>query len=248
VDYHETQFLEQLNQENRNKSADPPTKSSAVPNNSQAFDRYSYSNNNPLRYTDPDGHFAFLVPFLAGALIGGAISTAVYALTAQATGQYITLAGAAGAFAGGAVAGVVSVFATPVTGSLLGLAGISASGTALVAGTAAVNAVGGAASYLAAGYTQNGVVAAMGNTATFKPTVGGALVNAGAAGVLSTAVGRAFPVANNTMSTLSQASNFIPGRTLGTLLATENAQHMYTQALIATGIGYYAGWEYGRRR
>jgi len=56
VDYHETQFLNQLNQENHNKSDDPNKKSSPFPTNSQAFDRYSYAHNNPIRYTDPTGH------------------------------------------------------------------------------------------------------------------------------------------------------------------------------------------------
>jgi RHS repeat-associated protein len=248
VDYHETEFLEQLNQENHKRLEDPQAKSLPVPANPRAFDRYSYANNNPLVYSDPDGHFAFLVPLLAGALIGGGISTAAYLIAATASGQEATWAGAAGAFVGGAVAGAVSVIATPLAGTLLHAAGMVASGTALVAGTAAVNAVGGAASYLAGGYTQNGVDAAMGNTPTFEPTIGGALVNASAAGALSTVVGAAFPVASNTNSTLSQASCFMPGRTVGTILATQNARNMYSQALIATGIGYYAGWEYGHRR
>ena len=54
--------------------------------------------------------------------------------------------------------------------------------------------------------------AAMGNPTTFQPTAGGALFNAGVAGVLSPLVGIKFPVANNTISTLKQASHFIPGR------------------------------------
>jgi RHS repeat-associated protein len=248
VDYHETQFLNQLNQENRKRLEDPQAKTPPVPTNPLAFDRYSYSYNNPLVYSDPDGHFAFLVPLIAGAIIGGGISTATYLIASKATGQDPTWAGAAGAFAGGVVAGAVSVIATPLAGTLLGAAGISATGTALVAGTAAVNAAGGAASYLAGGYTQNAVDVAMGNTPTFEPTVGGTLINAGVAGALSPAVGKVFPVANNTMSTLSQANCFMPGRTVGTLLATQNARNMYSQALIATGIGFYAGWEYGRGR
>jgi RHS repeat-associated protein len=101
VDYHEIQFLEQLNQENRERLGDSQAKTPSVPTNPLAFDRYSYANSNPLAYSDPDGHFAFLVPLLAGALIGGGISTAAYLIAAKASGQEATWAGAAGAFAGG---------------------------------------------------------------------------------------------------------------------------------------------------
>jgi hypothetical protein len=37
------------------------------PSNPQAWNRYAYANNNPVRYTDPDGHFA-IVPFLIAAI------------------------------------------------------------------------------------------------------------------------------------------------------------------------------------
>jgi RHS repeat-associated protein len=56
VDYHETRFLDQLNQENNKRLENPQTKSSPVPTNSQSLDRYSYVNNNPVRYNDPTGH------------------------------------------------------------------------------------------------------------------------------------------------------------------------------------------------
>lgn len=35
----------------------------------QAWDRYAYANNNPLYYTDPDGHFAIPVAIIAIALV-----------------------------------------------------------------------------------------------------------------------------------------------------------------------------------
>jgi hypothetical protein len=136
------------------------------------------------------------------------------------------------------------VIATPLAGTILSAAGISATGTALVAGTAAVNAAGGAASYMVGGLTQNAVDSAMGNTPTFQPTIGGVAANAAFAGVISPVVGSIYPVSNNTMSTLRQASHFMPGRTVPTLFATQNARNMYSQALVATGTGYLAGTGY----
>ena len=56
VDYHEIQFLAQLNNENRKRIDDPRAKFPQIPINSAAFDRYSYVLNNPVRYNDPSGH------------------------------------------------------------------------------------------------------------------------------------------------------------------------------------------------
>ncbi len=56
VDYHEIQFLEELNQENWSRFQDPNFKLPSVPSNPNVFDRYSYSLNNPIRYVDPTGH------------------------------------------------------------------------------------------------------------------------------------------------------------------------------------------------
>jgi len=55
VDFHETQLLEQVNSENKTKLQDPNSKLPPAPTNSIAFDRYAYSFNNPIRYTDPTG-------------------------------------------------------------------------------------------------------------------------------------------------------------------------------------------------
>ncbi len=81
-----------------------------MPHDSQSFNRYSYCLNNPLKYTDPSGE-VWLVPILAGALIGGAISGASYAVSVALTaskwngGDFLKSIGM-GAFAGALSAGM----------------------------------------------------------------------------------------------------------------------------------------------
>lgn len=81
-----------------------------MPDDSQSFNRYSYCLNNPLKYTDPSGE-AWWVPIVAGALIGGAISGASYAVSVGITGgtwngrEFLKSIGI-GAFAGALSAGM----------------------------------------------------------------------------------------------------------------------------------------------
>ncbi len=48
------------------------------PGRSQGYDRYSYSNNNPIKYTDPSGHI-FWMPMLIAVGVGVIVGTAIYA-------------------------------------------------------------------------------------------------------------------------------------------------------------------------
>lgn len=76
---------------------------------SQAFNRYSYALNNPLKYTDPNGEWVHIV---AGALIGGFINGIIHA--DEGVGGFFkgfaigAVAGAATALTGGAAAGLYS--------------------------------------------------------------------------------------------------------------------------------------------
>ena len=90
----------------------------------QSFNRYSYGFNNPLKYTDPDGNFAFL-PFLAiavaevGAIFaqGAFISGLSYGLNVAITGQ------SAGGMDKALLWGGIQAVASAGVGSLFGSVG-----------------------------------------------------------------------------------------------------------------------------
>ncbi|GAB4215086.1 MAG: carbohydrate-binding domain-containing protein [Roseiflexaceae bacterium] len=57
VDFHEDEFASGLAAENRGERTDV---NAFGPSNAQALNRYSYVQNNPLKYTDPSGHLVYL--------------------------------------------------------------------------------------------------------------------------------------------------------------------------------------------
>jgi len=83
VGFHETQFLGKLNGENQagfwfqlSDGARHQVGSPWGPANPQALNRYSYVQNNPLRYTDPTGHWTFSlgISISGGGFLGGSYS------------------------------------------------------------------------------------------------------------------------------------------------------------------------------
>ena len=108
-----------------------------MPWNTQGYNRYSYANNNPLIYTDPDGEFWFLIPLVIGGVInvathwdqihnfkdglvafgiGAAAGTAAYFTGGAALGAIGGL-GVTGGFLGGAAAGIgAAAAASPIQG------------------------------------------------------------------------------------------------------------------------------------
>jgi hypothetical protein len=81
--------------------------------NSQAWNRYSYAANNPIRYNDPSGHCftgAVIDTLVCAAVIGGLVSVAVdYFVTTQIDHEDYSWQQAGIAFGVGAVAGMVGV-------------------------------------------------------------------------------------------------------------------------------------------
>ncbi len=113
-----------------------------APGNPQSLNRYAYTLNNPLRYTDPSGHIPTPVIFAIG---GALLTTGTYLLTAEAptNGDWtayttnLAVVATAGAVGGaligtgvGAAAGVATI--ASVTGG-----GLGAAGTVAVAATGA---------------------------------------------------------------------------------------------------------------
>lgn len=98
------------------------------------FNRYYYAENNPYKYTDPDGRLAFVVPIAVGALIGGGINLGAQLWKAngdfsKVNPKQVGVAAVAGALAGGA--GVIASTAS-TTGRMLAANGIA--GAAISAG------------------------------------------------------------------------------------------------------------------
>jgi RHS repeat-associated protein len=86
---------------------DPVTGSLEDP---QSLNRYTYCRNNPHKYTDPDGRFWNIV---AGAIIGGTVSTIYYGITHR---ESFSWKEAGIAFTSGAVMGGIASLAGPAAG------------------------------------------------------------------------------------------------------------------------------------
>jgi RHS repeat-associated protein len=112
------------------------------PGDGQSLNRYSYANNNPLKYTDPSGHVAWFVPVLIGIAVGAGLGAATTAATGGNLGMGI-LTGAIGGLFGGlgsALAPFGSQFLGAVAGSALG----GAVNSAITGGNVGLGALSGA--------------------------------------------------------------------------------------------------------
>ena len=77
-----------------------------MPLSPQGFNRYTYCNNNPLKYTDPSGEIFFL-PIITGAVIGAVTSAITYSISAGITNSF-SWSGFFKSMGMGAVSGAIS--------------------------------------------------------------------------------------------------------------------------------------------
>ena len=131
---------------------------------------YAYCNNNPVMYSDPDGHF-FLLALIIGAIVGAVVGGTVAGVSAAnngAEGWELVGAVATGALVGGAIGAAV--------GAGVGLAatGAAALGGGGAAAAGGIMASGGAGAAVLSGAGSAAV------TAGLSIVGGGVLVGAGA--------------------------------------------------------------------
>jgi RHS repeat-associated protein len=106
----------------------------------QAWDRYAYTNNSPVRYTDPSGHCPVCLTAVIGAAVGGIVGSVGYTAYVAATGREFNSTHFWIATGGGAAAG--ALIGTGV-GIAAGVGVVEATTTAIGAGEAANVACGG---------------------------------------------------------------------------------------------------------
>jgi RHS repeat-associated protein len=156
VDFHESGFRSKLNSESKapfwfqmNGDARQQHGSPMGPANPQALNRYSYVQNNPLKYTDPTGHVAYQVSYdhldrlitqfqqEITMLLGDMdiLATAVGAAATAACSAGVVLAIACGAAASGAVLVAkqgVNADAHTIVNFLLDVKGLARKGDTIV--------------------------------------------------------------------------------------------------------------------
>ena len=184
-------------------------------NHIHGFNRYTYANNNPYKYVDPDGEFGLLGAAI-GAVVGGVSSIAVQSFTGDGKIDWSTVGaatvtgaavGATGGLAGAAVAKI-------------GLTGAEAAATVLIP-SSGVAAVGGALTQMVE------------NTTNGDPLNKGLALSAGAAAtgtIVGGVTGDKIVGALTKSPVMGEAGKLAGGKATGEAIATA------TQEGIAQGI------------
>ena len=83
-----------------------------APENTQSFNRYSYCLNNPLKYADPSGNYAFIDDLIA-AVVGGTVNVCSNLIAGEVKDFWHGLS----LFGVGAVAGEATLYGSPLAGA-----------------------------------------------------------------------------------------------------------------------------------
>jgi hypothetical protein len=113
----------------------------------QAWDRFAYVNNNPVRYTDPTGHCLIICTAIIGGAVGAIVGAVGYTAYTIATGTefntgHMLLAAGGGAAAGALIGTGVGIAAGMSTAATT-TAAVTGAGAATTAATTVLNATGG---------------------------------------------------------------------------------------------------------
>ena len=171
-------------------SIDPMTMMDAEMNPAM-FNRYAYSFNDPINYTDPDGEFAMLITAAVGAAVGGVVGGGIEAYKQHQAGNGFDLGkigsrAGKGALVGGAV-GLTGGAAAGVVG-LTGATGAGAAAT-IALPSAAVGATGSAVVGITNDIADGASAETIGRNAGINMATGGA--GAALGGAASPAIGNA---------------------------------------------------------
>ncbi len=180
-------------------SVDPVTADGSTGSN---FNRYWYANNNPYKFTDPDGRLPLVLIPIGGGIAGGVIN--IGAQMAKAKGSFTERLSQVNWKQVGVATGA---------GVLGGSAGAVASTAATTGGVIAANAVAGAAIGATAAHAS---AAVEGQTASTGDVVKGAAIGgvlSGTAGAAAAAPGAAGRAASSSMTQTEKAAtgNLVQG-------------------------------------
>jgi RHS repeat-associated protein len=109
----------------------------------QAWDRYAYVNNNPVRYNDPSGHCLVLCTAIIGGAVGAIVGAVGYTAYTVATGKEFNTGNMLLAAGGGAVAGALIGTGVGIAEGMSAAAATTAAVTGGAATTTVLNATGG---------------------------------------------------------------------------------------------------------
>lgn len=183
--------------------------------NPQNLNRYSYVRNNPIKFVDPNGHFAFLVPIIYAAIAGAVINGAVTAINGGSASDVLRAMGVGAAQgAAYAIGAMVPGIGPWVGGALSGAVGSAlngGSGSDILRGAIVGSLSAGITSRIplpsnvwAAGASRIGIGAAVGGASSLA--MGGDFAEGAKQGALTAGISMAYQAGVNHAVKLTQNS------------------------------------------